>query len=406
MLTIKYSHELDKTKDELVQLYLLFRESTDTKIIFELDQFSCVVIKDSTIVGFFKLDQNVITDVIFSKYINRIEVMKYILLYCRNNYKIICIDTNNDELLNICVKYFNGINHKSKICYVGYDVIIPLINYECLEFTDDAVIKMNIFIKTDALKNDVMCSFEKKIAFKTFIKKDNCGCKYKAYCIIFEQPVCVYDKTNSDVYANIFVFSGGREYKIKNIRYDKLNTINQYLSILGKTNHVLFGFELFDTTIISNNAYYKYIKICSGHNVRKICNDANVLFYNFIFDVKLKESYGEDDIYVVKYDAIKIHDEEYCYIVHEREFINANMNVYKIGRTKQLNNKRFKQYPKGSVQKIKEQVSDCIKCEREIKQRFNKIFTQRKDIGIEYYEGKYDDIEQEFIKIVNKYKTI
>ena len=39
----------------------------------------------------------------------------------------------------------------------------------------------------------------------------------------------------------------------------------------------------------------------------------------------------------------------YIYLLQEREFIKTKENVYKIGRTKKENYKRFHQYPKGSV---------------------------------------------------------
>ena len=89
----------------------------------------------------------------------------------------------------------------------------------------------------------------------------------------------------------------------------------------------------------------------------------------------------------------------YCYIIHEREFIKTKEFIYKIGRTKQENGKRLSQYPKGSIEKIKKHVSDCIKCEKNIIDVFDKKFKNRNDIGREY-----DEIEKEFIQITNKFK--
>ena len=42
-------------------------------------------------------------------------------------------------------------------------------------------------------------------------------------------------------------------------------------------------------------------------------------------------------------------DTQYIYLLQEREFIKTKEPIYKIGKTKQVNNKRFGQYPKGSV---------------------------------------------------------
>jgi hypothetical protein len=41
-------------------------------------------------------------------------------------------------------------------------------------------------------------------------------------------------------------------------------------------------------------------------------------------------------------------DSQYVYLLQTREFINSNLPVYKIGKTKQTNNLRFNSYPKGS----------------------------------------------------------
>ena len=38
----------------------------------------------------------------------------------------------------------------------------------------------------------------------------------------------------------------------------------------------------------------------------------------------------------------------YIYLLQEREFINSNQNIYKIGKTKQEHNNRLRGYPKGT----------------------------------------------------------
>jgi hypothetical protein len=79
----------------------------------------------------------------------------------------------------------------------------------------------------------------------------------------------------------------------------------------------------------------------------------------------------------------------YIYLVKEREFIKTNENIYKIGRSKQENTKRFLQYPKGSELILQEVCIDCIKTEKMIINEFKKHFIHRKDIGNEYFEGDY-----------------
>jgi len=77
----------------------------------------------------------------------------------------------------------------------------------------------------------------------------------------------------------------------------------------------------------------------------------------------------------------------YIYLVKEREFIKTNENIYKIGRSKQENTKRFLQYPKGSELIIQARCIDCIKTEKIIIDLFKKKFIHRRDIGNEYFEG-------------------
>lgn len=92
----------------------------------------------------------------------------------------------------------------------------------------------------------------------------------------------------------------------------------------------------------------------------------------------------------------------YIYLLQEREFIKTKENVYKIGRTKKENYKRFHQYPKGSVLLFQMICNNCENIENQIIKIFNKNFKKRKDIGNEYFEGEYQimiDIAYSIIKV-------
>jgi hypothetical protein len=91
---------------------------------------------------------------------------------------------------------------------------------------------------------------------------------------------------------------------------------------------------------------------------------------------------------------------QYIYLIKLREFINANQEVYKVGRTKQENQTRLKQYPKGSVLYFQMICFDCNNIEKKVLNLFKEIFNPRKDIGSEYFEGDY----KEMISII--YSTI
>ena len=92
---------------------------------------------------------------------------------------------------------------------------------------------------------------------------------------------------------------------------------------------------------------------------------------------------------------------EYIYLLKEREFMKTNENIYKIGKTKQDNFKRFNSYPKGSVLIFQILCSNCTNIENKLIKLFREKYIKRKDIGNEYFEGDYINMIDDIIKIVN-----
>jgi hypothetical protein len=80
---------------------------------------------------------------------------------------------------------------------------------------------------------------------------------------------------------------------------------------------------------------------------------------------------------------------QYVYLIQEREFIQLDKPIFKIGKTKQPNFTRFTQYPKDSALIFQSACYDCDICEKEIIQIFKKKYQQKKNIGTEYFEGDY-----------------
>ena len=91
---------------------------------------------------------------------------------------------------------------------------------------------------------------------------------------------------------------------------------------------------------------------------------------------------------------------EYVYLLQEREFINSGQSVYKIGRTKQLNDKRFKQYPKNSMLLLQTICNNCTICENQIMNTFKQKYIHRVDIGSEYFEGDFKEMQRDIFNIV------
>jgi hypothetical protein len=77
----------------------------------------------------------------------------------------------------------------------------------------------------------------------------------------------------------------------------------------------------------------------------------------------------------------------YIYLLQEREFINTKENIYKVGRTKMDNLKRFNQYPKQSALLFHMICNNCVYSEALVIKEFKDKFKQRTDIGNEYFEG-------------------
>lgn len=81
----------------------------------------------------------------------------------------------------------------------------------------------------------------------------------------------------------------------------------------------------------------------------------------------------------------------FIYIIQEREFINARLNIYKIGYSESIA-RRLPQYPKESELKFCVQTRNFVAFERAVIKRFDVQFKLRSDIGREYYEGDLCDM--------------
>ena len=81
----------------------------------------------------------------------------------------------------------------------------------------------------------------------------------------------------------------------------------------------------------------------------------------------------------------------FIYLLKEREFVKSKEQVYKLGKTQNPRN-RLAAYPKGSMILFLTNCNDCGIAEREILAKFRTIFIQRPDIGREYFQGNHFDM--------------
>ena len=92
---------------------------------------------------------------------------------------------------------------------------------------------------------------------------------------------------------------------------------------------------------------------------------------------------------------------EFIYLIKEREFIKTKEHIYKIGKTKQENLQRIKSYPNGSILLLYIITNDCDKKEKEIIQKFKEHFINKKDIGNEYFMGDYNHMINIILSIIS-----
>jgi hypothetical protein len=96
---------------------------------------------------------------------------------------------------------------------------------------------------------------------------------------------------------------------------------------------------------------------------------------------------------------------QYIYLLQEREFIKTKESIYKIGKTKQENDKRFRQYPKDSILLLQIICNDCNQYESDLISLFKLKYIHRKDIGNEYFEGNYKEMICDIYNITYKEET-
>ena len=90
----------------------------------------------------------------------------------------------------------------------------------------------------------------------------------------------------------------------------------------------------------------------------------------------------------------------YIYLLHCRAAINANENVYKIGKSVDFN-KRLSGYDKGTIPLFTIYVTNCDEIEKILIKIFETKFILRKDYGNEYFQG---EINQMIKTIMEEYE--
>lgn len=88
------------------------------------------------------------------------------------------------------------------------------------------------------------------------------------------------------------------------------------------------------------------------------------------------------------------------YLIHVREFLESNKDIYKVGRTTQKGIERFRSYPKGSRVLFLKECFDSIFIEKIIIKKFKEKYQQQEQYGREYFKGDKNDMIQDIQQIL------
>ena len=91
----------------------------------------------------------------------------------------------------------------------------------------------------------------------------------------------------------------------------------------------------------------------------------------------------------------------YIYLIIEREFINSNQEIYRLGKTKKTIQALSASYPVSSRICIYILCNDYNNIEKELYKIFKENYKQRLDIGYNYFEGNSSKMKDDIMRKAN-----
>ena len=148
----------------------------------------------------------------------------------------------------------------------------------------------------------------------------------------------------------------------------------------------------------TEKSYIKHEEKCNGLNILA-CPKCKKIFSNRASKSEhIKRNNCKEKIIIETNPNLY----QYIYLLHEREFIKTNENIYKIGKSKQENTKRISSYPKGSKLLFQIICNDCDDLENKLINKFKIICNHKKEIGNEYFQGDCYKMITEICNIIIK----
>ena len=228
---------------------------------------------------------------------------------------------------------------------------------------------------------------------------------------IINQPNVYYYKKDINDFDIIIdnKIINDKTIKLKDFNKDNFNIIpNQTKSLLTSYKFYNEKKDIFYLLLNNNLTVFNAIKLLKSKGIsEKILFDKD--------NKKLPNDFLLKDLpnkilkcgKIIQKDNKKPKTDEthYIYMLQEREFIKSNENIYKIGYTSRSVIERFNEYPKYSnlLFCCPISCSHSRVCENNIIKICSSKFIQRKDIGIEYFEGLKMNIIKEIINIIKEF---
>ena len=106
---------------------------------------------------------------------------------------------------------------------------------------------------------------------------------------------------------------------------------------------------------------------------------------------------------ILKESDREVDHSDQIYIIHERTFVQLNVNIYKIGRTKNIE-RRFKEYTKGSKLLFLITCKNSIESESKIlnylKENKEK-YKQEISYGFEYFRCNLEELQNDITRLIS-----
>ncbi len=212
----------------------------------------------------------------------------------------------------------------------------------------------------------------------------------------------VYNANNNNSYTQVNVNSNTTnlhfELQISKLKEENDKLLNKYNLLQLNTNLQINNLKQENKDLINkyelqiNNLKQENTNLKNKYEIQ--INSLNQENTNLTNKYNLLQSLSNSNT--------QISSIEYIYVIHERTFVLTNTNIYKVGRTNDIN-RRFKQYSKGSKMVFTMPCNNSIEIETQILNylKTDAKYVQAKEFGNEYFICNVNDLISDIYTFFN-----